>query len=143
MKTEEVHDVGDEKHDVKERPESLDHSVVQVSRKACKIVNKVPPTREEIRSQCRCNLARKFLKMDYKYKSPNIGPELDVFEDEDFSEYNSDTTFQTASASTTSTTSDSCVVDSDNSEESVLYVTISFSFHSHYLSAIQFIRLIT
>ena len=39
-------DVGDEKHDVinEERPESPNHSVVQVSRKTCKIVHKVPPT---------------------------------------------------------------------------------------------------
>ena len=143
VKTEEVHDVGDEKLDVEERPESPDHSVVQVSRKACKIVDKVPPTREEKRSQYSCNLARKFVKTDYKYKSPNVGPELDIFEDEDLSEYNSDTTNQSARASATSTTSDSCVRDSDNSnsEESVMYVTISF--HSHYLSPIRFIRLIT
>ena len=116
---------------MEKRPESPDHSVVQVSRKVCKIVDKVPPTREEKRSQYRCNLARKFVKTDYKYKSPNIGLELNIFEDEDLSEYNSDTTNQSASASTTSTTSDSCVGDSDNSnsEESVMYVTISF--HSH------------
>ena len=113
-----------DKRDVQERPESPDNLVVHVSTKACRIKDQVPSTRKELRTQYQCNLARKFVKTDYKYKSPNVGPELDVFEDEeDFSEYNSDTTFHTASASTTSTTSESCVGDSENSEESVLYVT--------------------
>ena len=112
-----------DKRDVQERPESPDNLVVHVSTKACRIKDQVPSTRKELRTQYQCNLARKFVKTDYKYKSPNVGPELDVFEDEeDFSEYNSDTTFHTGSASTTSTTSESCVGDSENSEESVLYV---------------------
>ena len=110
-----------DKSDVQERPESPDNSVVHVSTKACRIKDQVPSTRKELRTQYQCNLARKFVKMDYKYKSPNVGPELDVFEDEeDLSEYNSDTTFHTASTSTTSTTSESCVGDSENSKESVL-----------------------
>ena len=104
--------------DVQERPESPDNSVVHVSTKACRIKDQVPSTRKELQTQYQYNLARKFVKTDYKYKSPNVGLELDVFEDEeDFSEYNSDTTFHTASASTTSTTSESCVGDSENSEE--------------------------
>ena len=110
-----------DKRDVQERPESPDNLVVHVSTEACRIKDQVPSTRKELQTQYQCNLARKFVKTHYKYKSPNIGPELDVFEDEeDFSEYNSDTTFHTASASTTS---ESCVGDSENSEESVLYVT--------------------
>ena len=72
-----------DKSDVQERPESPDNSVVHVSTKACRIKDQFPSTRKELRTQYHCNLARKFVKMDYKYKSPNVGPELDVFEDED------------------------------------------------------------
>ena len=45
---EDKRDVGNEKCDIinKEKPEPPDHSVLQVSRKACKIVDKVPPTKE-------------------------------------------------------------------------------------------------
>ena len=76
------------------------------------------------------------MKMDYKYKSPKVGSELDVFEDDDFSEYYSDTTFETHPSTSDTTDTDSHVQDNDNStsEESVLHVTISF--HSNYLSAI-------
>ena len=78
-------------------------------------------------------------KNDYRYKrSPNVGPELDFFEDDEGDEsYKSDTTYKTAT-SATSTSTNSCDKDSDNnsnSEESVLYVTISF--HVHYLSALS------
>ena len=66
--------------------------------------------------------------MDYKYNSQNIGPELAVFQDQDFSEYNSDTTFETHPSTSDTTDIDSHVRDSDNStsEESVLHVTTSF-----------------
>ena len=111
--------------------------MTKMSRKQCTIVDKVPRRREETRSQYRCNLARKFIKMDYRYKrSPNVGPELDFFEDDEGDEtYKSDTTYKTA---TSATSTNSCDKDSDdnfNSEESVLYVTISF--HVHYLSALS------
>ena len=107
-----------------------------MSRKRCAIVDKVTRKRAETRSQYRCHLARKFIKTDYRYKSPNIGPELDVFEDDEgdeISQTNSDTTYK---ITTTATSSNSCDNDSDDNsnEESVLYVTISF--HVYYLSAV-------
>ena len=97
-------------------------------------MDKVTQRRAETRSQYRCNLARKFIKTDYRYKSLNVGPELDFFEDDEGDEsYNSDTTYRTPSMTATST--NSCDNDSDDNsnEESVLYVTISF--HVYYLSA--------
>ena len=135
VKTKAVQDVDDEK---RERPDSPDNSMIKMSRKRCTIVDKVPRRREETRSQYRCNLARKFIKTDYRYKrSPNVGPELDFFEDDEGDEsYKSDTTYKTATSTSTST--NSCDKDSDdnsNSEESVLYVTIPF--HVHYLSALS------
>ena len=138
VNTKAVQDVDDEK---RERPDSPDNSMIKMSQKRCTIVDKVPRRREETRSQYRCNLARKFIKTDYRYKrSPNVGPELDFFEDDEGDEsYKSDTTYKTAtSATSTSTSTNSCDKDSDNnsnSEESVLYVTISF--HVHYLSALS------
>ena len=134
VKTKAVQDVDDEKH---ERPDSPDSSTIKMSQKWCAIVDKVPQIRAETRSQYRCNLARKFIKTDYRYKSPNVGPELDFFEDDEGDEsYNSDTTYKTPSMTATST--NSCDNDSDDNsnsnEESVLYVTISF--HVHYLSAL-------
>ena len=120
-----VDDVDDEKH---ERPDSPDNSTIMMSRKRCALKDTVPRRREEIRSQYRCHLARKFIKTDYRYKSPNVGPELDFFEDEgdEFSQTNSDTSYKTTSMTATST--NSCDKDSDDNsnEESVLYVTILF-----------------
>ena len=112
-----------------ERPDSPDNSMVKMSRTRCTLVDKVPQRRDETRSQYRCNLARKFIKTDYRYKrSPNIGPELDFFEDDEGDESNkSDATYKAA----TSTSTDSCDKDSDdnsNPEDSVLYVNISFHF---------------
>ena len=67
-----------------ERPDSPDNSMVKMSRTRCTLVDKVPQRRDETRSQYRCNLARKFIKTDYRYKrSPNIGPELDFFKDDE------------------------------------------------------------
>ena len=134
VKSKAVHDdVDDEKY---ERPDSPDSSTIKMSWKRCAIVDKVTRKRAETRSQYRCHLARKFIKTDYRYKSPNIGPELDVFEDDEgdeISQTNSDTTYKTT---TTATSSNSCDNDSDDNynEESVLYVTISF--HVYYLSAV-------
>ena len=121
-----------DKRDVEEkceRPDSPDNSMVKMSRTRCTLVDKVPQRRDETRSQYRCNLARKFIKTDYRYKrSPNIGPELDFFEDDEGDEsYKSDATHKAA----TSTSTDSCDKDSDdnsNPEDSVLYVNISFHF---------------
>ena len=132
VKTKAVQDVDDEKC---ERPDSPDNSMIKMSWTRCTLVDKVPRRREEIRSQYRCNLARKFIKTDYRYKrSPNVGPELDFFEDDEGDEsYKSDSTYKAA----TSTSTNSCAKDSDdnsNPEESVLYVTILF--HVHYLSAL-------
>ena len=112
-----------------ERPDSPDNSMVKMSQTRCTLVDKVPQRRDETRSQYRCNLARKFIKMDYRYKrSPNIGPELDFFEDDEGDEsYKSDATYKAA----TSTSTDSCDKDSDdnsNPKDSVLYVNISFHF---------------
>ena len=112
-----------------ERPDSPDNSMVKMSGTRCTLVDKVPQRRNETRSQYRCNLARKFMKTDYRYKrSPNIGPELDFFEDDEGDEsYKSDATYKAA----TSTSTDSCDKDSDdnsNPEDSVLYVNISFHF---------------
>ena len=111
--------------------------MIKMSWKWCAIVDKVTQRRAETRSQYRCNLARKFIKTDYRYKSRNVGPELDFFEDDEGDEsYNSDTTYRTPSMTATST--DSCDNDSDNNsnsnKESVLYVTISF--HVYYLSVV-------
>ena len=121
-----VLDVDDEK---RERPDSPDNSTIMMSRKRCAIMDTVPRRREEIRSQYRCHLARKFIKTDYRYKSPNVRPELDFFEDEgdEFSQTNSDTTYKTT-RSMTATSTNSCDNDSDDNsnEESVLYVTILF-----------------
>ena len=123
------------KHDVKakvvqlERPDSPDNSMVKMSGTRYTLVDKVPQRRDETRSQYRCNLARKFIKTDYRYKrSPNIGPELDFFKDDEGDQsYKSDATYKAA----TSTSTDSCDKDSDdnsNPEDSVLYVNISFHF---------------
>ena len=118
-----------DKRDVEEkceRPDSPDNSMVKMSQTRCTLVDKVPQRRDET---YKIYQIYKFIKTDYRYKrSPNIGPELDFFEDDEGDEsYKSDATYKAA----TSTSTDSCDKDSDdnsNPEDSVLYVNISFHF---------------
>ena len=61
---------------------SPDKCVVTFSKNAVKIKDTVTPRRSEIRSQYRCGLAQKFIKMEYRHKNINIGPKFDFFEDD-------------------------------------------------------------
>ena len=114
---------------------SPDKCVVTFSKKAAKIRDTVTPRRSEIRSQYRCGLTRKFIKTEYRHKNINIGPEFDFFEDESDLSSLSDTSSKDTTDET-SATSDKQVVDGEvggEEEDSVLYVTFFYCFHSKIL----------
>ena len=115
---------------------SPDKCVVTFLKNAVKIRDTVTPRRSEIRSQYRCGLAQKFIKMEYRHKIINIGPEFDFFEDEsDLSSSSLDTSSQDT-IDETSATSDKQVVDGQvggEEEDSILYVTFFYCFHNNIL----------
>ena len=108
---------------------SPDKCVVTFSKNAAKIKDTVTPRRDEVRSQYRCGLARKFIRTEYRHKHINIGPEFDFFEDEsDLSQL-----LDTSSKDTTdetSATSDKQEVGGEE-EDSILYVTFFFCFDNN------------
>ena len=107
---------------------SPDKCVVTFSKNAVKIKDTVTPRRDEVRSQYRCGLARKFIRMEYRHKN------FDFFEDESDLSLSSVTSSKD-STDETSHTSDKQVVDVEvggevggEEEDSVLYVTVFLLF---------------
>ena len=97
-------DGGQHKTDV-----SPNKCIVTFSKNAVKIRDTVTPRLSKIRSQYRCGLTRKFIKIEYRHKNINIGPEFDFFKDE--SDLSSSDTSSKDTTDETSATSDKQVVD--------------------------------
>ena len=103
------------------------------SKNAVKIKDTVTPRRDEVRSQYRCSLARKFIRTEYRHKNINIGPEFDFFEDDSDLSPSLDTSSEDTTDET-SATSDKQEVGGEvggEEEDSVLYVTFFYSFHNN------------
>ena len=112
---------------------SPDKCVVTFLKNAVKIKDTVTPRQDEVRSQYRCGLARKFIRTEYRHKNINIGPEFDFFEDESDLSPSSDTSSKDTTDET-SATSDKQEVGGEvggEEEDSVLYVTFFYCFHNN------------
>ena len=108
---------------------SPDKCVVTFLKNAVKIKDTVTPRRDEVRSQYRCGLARKFIRTEYRHKNINIGPEFDFFEDYSDLSPSSDTSSKDTTDET-SATSDKQEVGGEE-EDSVLYVMFFYCFHNN------------